>query len=342
MADFTLEGPKWTGSTITWSFATAGNAAFVGTIDPAYQTSIEAAAQKWAAATHLNLQQVAPGTPGTDIVVGWGSFTATQIGETDYSYSIGTNEAFLPGVTIRIESPSLQPLNPAEGSYYQGTTTTLDQVALHEFGHALGLGISTDPNAIMNLRLGPDNTQIDASDLAGITALYGPQTNVAAASAAPDIVPLTGSNIGVYRFFDAQSGTQFLTSSVAEINSVFAARPDLKFEGLALAGVAPSTADANSSPVYRFYDSSNGAHFFTANKAEATTLAATRPDMIAEQSSFSEHITPEAGDTPVYRFFDTHAGTHFFTSNQSEEASIISTRSDLTYEGVAFYAPKQS
>ena len=118
--------------------------------------------------------------------------------------------------------------------------------------------------------------------------------------------------------------------------------PDLKFEGLALAGVSSSTTDPNATPVYRFFDSNNGTHFMTASQSEATTIAATRPDLVAEQPSFDEHVTQEAGDVPVYRFFDTHAGTHFFTASDSERGILANTRPDMAYEGVAFYAPKTS
>ena len=262
MVEYALEGPKWTTSTITWDFATEGNSAFTSAIGPNYQATLRAAAQAWAAATHLNIQEVAPGTPGADITVGWGSFGGTQIGETDYSYSLANTQAFLPGVTIRIEDPSLQPIAATAGAYYQNTTTTLAQVALHEFGHALGLGLGDDPTAIMNLRLGPANTEITAADLAGITALYGTQSSQAAlaatslpattgTTAGTDIVSLGSGNIGVYRFFDAQNGTQFLTSSVSEISTVVATRPDLKFEGMALAGIASNTTDPNATPIYR-------------------------------------------------------------------------------------------
>ena len=355
MVEYALEGPKWTASTITWDFAAAGNSAFTSAIGPEYQATMRAAAQAWAAATHLNIQEVAPGTPGADITVGWGSFGGTQIGETDYSYSLGNTQAFLPGVTIRIEDPSIQPIAATAGAYYQNTTTTLAQVALHEFGHALGLGLSDDPTAVMNLRLGPANTAITAADLAGITALYGTQSSQAALGATTtslpasivttpgsDTVSLGSGNIGVYRFFDAQNGTQFMTSSVSEISNIVATRSDMRFEGLALAGIASDTTDPNASPIYRFFDTSNGAHFFTASAAEAQSLAASRPDMVAEQPSFDEHLAQQSGDTPVYRFFDTHAGTHFFTASATEQASIVAAKSNLTYEGIAFYAPTQS
>ncbi len=347
MVNFALEGPVWAtpNSVVTWSFSSPGNAGFTNAIDPAYQAAIRAAAAQWSAVGNVTLQEVAPGTPGTDITVGWGSFSGSQIGETEYSYTLGTPQTFVPGMTIHIEDPSILALSAAANATYQGTATTLYQVALHEFGHALGLGLSTDPNAVMNLRLGPSNTTLDASDIAGLAALYGTKSSAAAVAqltaSAPgvDTVAVSGSNIGIYRFFDSQTGTQFLTSSVSEINGILSTRPDLKFEGLALDGVTPGANDPNAAPVYRFFDTSNGTHFFTANKAEAAGLAASRPDLVAEQSSFSEHLTQQTGDVPVYRFFDTHAGTHFFTANDSERASLISTRPDMAFEGVAFYAP---
>lgn len=347
MTDFALEGPSWTTPVVTWSFSAPGNTSFTNAIDPAYQGAIRAAAAAWTAVANVTLKEVAPGTAGTDITVGWGSFGGTQIGETAYSYSLGATPAFQPGMMIHIEDPALMPLSSADGAFWQGTGTTLNQVALHEFGHALGLGLSNDASAVMNLRLGVSNTSINASDLAGINAIYGakptaPVAHIAASIPGSDTVTVSGGNIGIYRFFDSNSGTQFLTNSVGEINTIFSTRPDLKFEGLTLSAVAPGVSDPNAAPIYRFFDTGNGTHFFTASKAEAAAVNATRGDLVNEGTSFSEHVTQQASDTAVYRFFDTHAGTHFFTGNESERATLISTRPDMAFEGVAFYSPSTS
>jgi hypothetical protein len=43
---------------------------------------------------------------------------------------------------------------------------------LHEIGHALGLGESSNPNSVMYPLLGPSNNTLNATDVANIEALY--------------------------------------------------------------------------------------------------------------------------------------------------------------------------
>ncbi len=68
---------------------------------------------------------------------------------------------------------------------YAGTDATFYQVALHEIGHALGLGDDSDPNSVMYYALGADNTTLDATDLAAIHQLYGTASASASASLDP-------------------------------------------------------------------------------------------------------------------------------------------------------------
>ena len=142
-----------------------------------------------------------------------------------------------------------------------------------------------------------------------------------------------------YRFFDTQHGTQFLTSSASERDALIAARPDLSFEGAAMGTVQADPSDANVLSVFRFFNLSDGTHFFTTDAGERDTVAATRTDLVQEQTNFFEHAAQRAGDAAVYRFFNANNGTHFYTQNSSEAAGLSGNRTDMINEGIAFYAP---
>lgn len=152
----------------------------------------------------------------------------------------------------------------------------------------------------------------------------------------PNITPTT-VGLQVFRFFDTHNGTHFYTDSSTEKNALLASRPDLTFEGVGLNALNTATPDPNAAPVFRFFETTDGSHFYTANATERDNLVASRPDLVFEGIGFYEHTTQQPGDTAVYRFFDNHDGTHFYTASATERAQVLATRPDLVNEGVAFY-----
>ena len=154
----------------------------------------------------------------------------------------------------------------------------------------------------------------------------------------PTPTPSVSANT-IYRFFDSVHGTELLTSSLGEVKMIQAARPDLAFEGPALGSVAADPGNPNVAQVFRFFNTQDGTHFFTASAGEAASIAKTRPDMAQEQSNMFEHVTQQTGDVAVYRFFNSGNGSHFFTSSAGEAASLAQTRPDMVNEGIAFYSP---
>jgi hypothetical protein len=95
----------------------------------------------------------------------------------------------------------------------------------------------------------------------------------------------TPNTVDVYRFFDTINGTHFMTSSLSERDIVLASRSDLIFEKSSTM-VEHATAQTGDSAVYRFFDSTNGAHFYTANADERAAILSTRPDMTLEGIAF--------------------------------------------------------
>ena len=147
-------------------------------------------------------------------------------------------------------------------------------------------------------------------------------------------------DVSIQRFFSKIDGTHFFTASASEAASLEATRSDLSYEGVGLRGYDSATATPSSEAVFRFFDVTDGTHFYTASTAERDALnSAPSSTMKFEGAAFYEDATQQAGDTAVYRFFDTAHGTHLFTQSDSERASILSTRPDLVSEGIAFYAP---
>ncbi len=152
------------------------------------------------------------------------------------------------------------------------------------------------------------------------------------------ITPTT-TGVQVFRFFDTQTGTHFYTDSAAERDQTLSTRPDLTFEGVGLNADSPQT-DPNAAPVFRFFDTSTGSHFYTASTTERNGLTSGQSGLTYEGIAFYEDTTAQTNDTAVYRFFDKIDGTHFYTPNQNEFASVLATRGDLVNEGVAFYTQK--
>jgi predicted Zn-dependent protease len=181
--------PEWASSTITWSFApgpTTGATPVSAAIAQKEQAVVERAMQTWAQASGLNLQEVAD-TGNADLMIGWGDLdtaTSNMLGFTSVPQTDGVLQA---GGVVLLEDPGETALTTnAEGQLmYAGTDATFYQVALHEIGHALGLGDDSDPNSVMYYALGADNTTLDATDLAAIHQLYGTASASASASLDP-------------------------------------------------------------------------------------------------------------------------------------------------------------
>lgn len=149
----------------------------------------------------------------------------------------------------------------------------------------------------------------------------------------------TTTGVQIFRFFDTSNGTHFFTASAAERDRTISTRTDLTYEGPGLNADTPQT-DPNAAPVFRFFDTRSGSHFYTTSTVERDGLVNGQPGFSYEGVAFYENIAAQANDTAVYRFFDRVDGTHFYTANQNEFASVLATRGDLVDEGIAFYTQK--
>lgn len=91
-------------------------------------------------------------------------------------------------------------------------------------------------------------------------------------------------------------------------------------------------------PIYRFFNSSTSAHFFTASETEKNDIRARLPVFRYEGIAFYASPTPARGLSAVYRFFNGATGVHLFTISENEKNNIQRNIPQFSYEGIAYYA----
>jgi Matrixin len=158
--DFSLEGAKWgspevgtAGGTVTW--------AVDASISQTEMQSINAAFAEWSEVANIQFQQVSSAAE-SDIDFSEGAIDGASnvLGVTSYSYSGGQLQS------ADIEFDSADNLSGSEFSL----------VAIHEIGHAIGLGHYNDDDAVMNSTANFGLDSLTQSDIDGIVALYGANT----------------------------------------------------------------------------------------------------------------------------------------------------------------------
>jgi hypothetical protein len=216
-----FENAVWTSDVITWSFAAGGSSSgFSSSMTAQEEAVVEQAVQAWAAASGLIFEEV-PDSPSADIRIGLGDFNSSNSGVLGYTSYLSDAGQLEPGAVVRLEDPNETPLtaDTAGDLTYSGTDATFYQVALHEIGHALGLADNADPNSVMYYQASTSNQQLDATDVAEITALYGSLTGVGAspnsAGSDTDLATLSSGTAMAATTSVAASGAASVTTAAA-------------------------------------------------------------------------------------------------------------------------------
>ncbi|MFP8780359.1 DUF1566 domain-containing protein [Hydrogenophaga sp. RWCD_12] len=95
-------------------------------------------------------------------------------------------------------------------------------------------------------------------------------------------------------------------------------------------------------PVYRFYNRTTGAHFYTTNETEKANILATMPNFNYDGPAYEAASETAPGLSPVYRFYNTQNGVHFYTISEAEKTTILASYPQFVLEGPAYYASQVS
>ena len=178
--EYNLNGVRWevdpvvhqAGATVTWSMATANYAAdyiqFDGFItDAQFISVIRAAFDAWEQVTNIDFVVVSDSS-NVDIRLGFGDIDGSSgtLGVAYYSWN-GSNEL----TQSFIEFDSGENWNLNIGSTGPGISAYV--VALHEIGHAIGIGHSDDSGAVMAAFLNGALTGLTQDDIDAAQAIYG-------------------------------------------------------------------------------------------------------------------------------------------------------------------------
>jgi hypothetical protein len=148
----------------------------------------------------------------------------------------------------------------------------------------------------------------------------------------------------VYRFWSPATDHHFYTLTPGERDKLLTKYADVwTFEGPAFYAWA-SAYEPNLAPVYRFWSSASGSHFFTIDPNEKNKLVTRYSDVWTyEGVAFYAYPSSRrpADCSPVYRFWKPSDNTHFFTISEDEKNKLLTRYSTIyTFEGIAFYARK--
>lgn len=146
----------------------------------------------------------------------------------------------------------------------------------------------------------------------------------------------TSATLPVYRFYNTQTRTHFYTASETERAHVLATWPHFVPEGIAFHAVKAERGTIGQ-PVWRFFNTQTGTHFYTASAAERAHVLATWPQFVEEGEVYRALAGTEAGTVKLFRFFNTQTGAHFYTT-EDDERDFVNARLPMFIDEGATYS----
>lgn len=145
----------------------------------------------------------------------------------------------------------------------------------------------------------------------------------------------------IYRFFRPDLGVHFYTASPVERDAIDNNLPQYVYEGESFVS-ASNTPDSLSGakPVYRFFNTSTGAHLYTISQTEREYISNNLTNYSFEGVAYYGYQSDRPGAIPLYRFYNPQIDAHFYTPSTAERDAVLANLPDYHLEsndGIAFY-----
>ena len=130
----------------------------------------------------------------------------------------------------------------------------------------------------------------------------------------------------VYRFYNRETGTHFYTVSVSRARQRHPGVSAVRLRGRAsLRRLAQARAGAV--PVFRFYNTKTGTHFYTTSASERDGIIAYYPQFAYEGAAFyaMPRATAATAASAVFRFYNKNTGAHFYTASAAERDKVVAS-----------------
>jgi uncharacterized protein YkwD len=118
---------------------------------------------------------------------------------------------------------------------------------------------------------------------------------------------------------------------VTERDELRARAGSFAYEGPAFE--ASNQAGGGLSPVYRFFNSATGVHFYTISETEKNHIQQTLPQFQLEGVAYYASQVAATGYRPLYRAYVLNKGFHFYSVDTAETSGLPQYRA----EGVAYH-----
>jgi hypothetical protein len=146
----------------------------------------------------------------------------------------------------------------------------------------------------------------------------------------------------MYRLYNTRNGAYLYTRGDPDRLHVLDTWSDFEFTDGVPAFYASLTTQSGLTPMYRLYNTKNGAYLYARGDADKSHVLNTWPEFEFTDGvpAFYASLTTQSGLTPIYRLYNTLNGMYLYTRGDADKAHVMNTWPEFEFtDGVpAFYA----